>query len=123
MTDKEQIKELMLEVPQTIIAYDGNPKGQHLYSEQREQIAEALYNAGYRKVSKEAQEMVSNALVYSKRLKIEKSAEQVRKDTAKEILQKIKGRANWFLESQIQEDHFVEQIKELAEEYGVEIEE
>ena len=26
------------------------PKGQHLYAEQRQQIAEVLYNAGYRKI-------------------------------------------------------------------------
>lgn len=45
----EEIKELMLTIPQTIVAYDANPKGQHLYGEQRLQIAEALYNAGYRK--------------------------------------------------------------------------
>ena len=47
----EEIKELMLTIPQTIVAYDANPKGQHLYGEQRQEIAEALYNAGYRKVS------------------------------------------------------------------------
>lgn len=47
----EEIKELMLTIPQTIVAYDANPKGQHLYGEQRQEIAKALYNAGYRKVS------------------------------------------------------------------------
>lgn len=46
--DKE-IEEMMLTVPQKIVAYDGNPAGQHLYGEQRQEIAEALYNAGYRK--------------------------------------------------------------------------
>jgi hypothetical protein len=51
MSDKEkQIEEMMLTVPQKIVAYDGNPAGQHLYGEQRQEIAEALYNAGYRKV-------------------------------------------------------------------------
>lgn len=45
----EEVKELMLTIPQTIVAYDANPKGQHLYGEQRLQIAEAIYNAGYRK--------------------------------------------------------------------------
>lgn len=50
MTKKEQIDEMLLDVPQTIVAYDANPKGQHLYGEQRLQIAEALYDAGYRKV-------------------------------------------------------------------------
>lgn len=49
-TKQEQINEMVLAVPQTIVAYDANPKGQRLYGEQRQQIAEALYNAGYRKV-------------------------------------------------------------------------
>ena len=49
MNKEQQIKQMMLDVPQKIIAYDGNPAGQHLYGEQRQQIAEALYNAGYRK--------------------------------------------------------------------------
>lgn len=47
----KEIEEMMLTVPQKIVAYDGNPAGQHLYSEQRQEIAEALYNAGYRKES------------------------------------------------------------------------
>lgn len=49
MTKQEQIHEMMLNVPQIIVAYDANPKGQHLYGEQRQEIAEELYNAGYRK--------------------------------------------------------------------------
>ena len=47
----EEIKELMLTIPQIIVAYDANPKGQHLYDDQRLQIAKTLYNAGYRKSS------------------------------------------------------------------------
>ena len=50
MNKEQQIEEMMLTVPQKIVAYDGNPAGQHLYGEQRQQIAETLYNAGYRKV-------------------------------------------------------------------------
>ena len=51
MTDKEQVDKMMLDVPQTIVAYDTNPKGQHLYGEQRLQIAEVLYGKGYGNVS------------------------------------------------------------------------
>ena len=51
MTDKEQVDKMMLDVPQTIVAYDTNPEGQHLYGEQRLQIAEALYDKGYGNVS------------------------------------------------------------------------
>jgi TusA-related sulfurtransferase len=50
----KEIEEMMLAVPQKIIAYDGNPAGQHLYGEHRQEIAEALYNAGYRKLSKDS---------------------------------------------------------------------
>ena len=45
----KEIEQMMLTVPQKIVAYDSNPAGQHLYGEQRQEIAEALYNAGYRK--------------------------------------------------------------------------
>ena len=52
MNKEQQIKEIMMTIPQIIVAYNGDPKGQHLYGEQRLQIAEVLYNAGYRKVPK-----------------------------------------------------------------------
>ena len=52
MNKEQQIEEIMLTIPQIIVAYNGDPKGQHLYGEQRLQIAEVLYNAGYRKVPK-----------------------------------------------------------------------
>ena len=50
----EEIEEMMLTVPQKIVAYDGNHAVQHLYREQRQEIAETLYNAGYRKVGSDA---------------------------------------------------------------------
>lgn len=50
MNKEQQIKEMLLDVPQKFVAYDGNPAGQHLYGEQRQQIAEILYDKGYRKV-------------------------------------------------------------------------
>lgn len=58
MNKEQQIKQMMLDVPQNIVAYDGNPAGQRLYGEQRHQIAEALYNAGYRKI----QDTLTNVL-------------------------------------------------------------
>ena len=50
-TEQEQIKEMMLDVPQTVVAYDANPRGQHLYGEQRLQIAEILCDKGYGRIS------------------------------------------------------------------------
>lgn len=57
-TKQEQINEMVLAVPQTIVAYDANPKGQRLYGEQRQQIAETLYEAGYRKTPNDVRELV-----------------------------------------------------------------
>ena len=54
MTKQEEVNEMMLAVPQTIVAYDANPKGQHLYGEQRRQIAVALYDVGYRKIDEDS---------------------------------------------------------------------
>ncbi len=50
-TRQEQIEAMKMAIPQTIVAYDMNPKGQHLYGEQRLQIAEELIKAGYGDVS------------------------------------------------------------------------
>lgn len=58
MTEQEQINEMLLYVPQTIVAYDANPKGQHLYGEQRQQIAKALYDIGYRKIPDDIRELI-----------------------------------------------------------------
>lgn len=58
MTKQDQINEMTLAVPQTIVAYDANPKGQHLYGEQRRQIAVALYDVGYRKVPDDIKELI-----------------------------------------------------------------
>lgn len=58
MTKQEQINEMVLAVPQTIVAYDANPKGQRLYGEQRQQIAETLYDAGYRKTPNDIRELI-----------------------------------------------------------------
>lgn len=51
MNQEQQVKEMLLDIPQKIVTYGGIPAGQHLYCEQRQEIAEALYNAGYRKVA------------------------------------------------------------------------
>lgn len=117
---EKQIKEMLFVCPQVVVAYDGNPKGQHLYGEQRQQIAEAYYNAGYRKVGDEY-EYVKGYLPYTKKLEA-----AVRKETAKEILESIFdelmcgdlgefcGRG-WIFD--------VDEAKAYFEKYGVEIEE
>lgn len=54
-TKTDEIKEMMLNIPQKIVAYNGDPARQYLYEEQRQQIAETLYKAGYRKVDEFAE--------------------------------------------------------------------
>ncbi len=63
-TKQEQIEAMMLEIPQTIVAYNGDPKGQHLYGEQRLQIAEVLVENGYGDVTEYKAEI--NRLVGAK---------------------------------------------------------
>ena len=63
-TKQEQIEAMMLEIPQTIVAYNMDPKGQHLYGEQRLQIAEKLVENGYGDVTEYKAEI--NMLVEAK---------------------------------------------------------
>lgn len=80
-TKQEQIEEMVLDVPQTIVAYDANPKGQHLYGEQRLQIAEALYNAGYRKIDENCAVITKAELKEYKRQAVKEFAERLKKRT------------------------------------------
>ena len=63
-TKQEQIEAMMLEIPQTIVAYNMDPKGQQLYGEQRLQIAEKLVENGYGDVTEYKAEI--NRLVEAK---------------------------------------------------------
>ena len=51
MDREEEIDVMANAIPSKIVSYNGDPKGQHLYLEQRLQIAEALCSVGYRKQS------------------------------------------------------------------------
>ncbi len=51
MSKEKQIEEMVKDIPSRIVAYNSDPKGAHLYIEQRKCVAEAFYNAGYRKQS------------------------------------------------------------------------
>jgi hypothetical protein len=89
MTDKEMIEEMAKFIPNDIVRYDGMPRGQHLYIEQKEEIAKELLNAGYRKIpegsvvlSKEEYEKLCHLAYFG----YEDVKEQARKETAMEIL-------------------------------------
>ena len=118
MTDKEKkIKEIVEKVLRERTDITHIP-------DLAEPIAEALYNAGYRKVGEgdiiitedENFENLKHIATCVRKLKT-----KIRKDTAKEILNKVKERSVWFIENPTQKDHFSEQMQELFKEYGVEI--
>lgn len=74
----KEIEEMMLTVPQKIVAYDGNPAGQHLYGEQRQEIAEALYNAGYRKIDENCVVIMKAELKEYKRQAVKEFADKLK---------------------------------------------
>lgn len=80
MNKEQQVKEMLLDIPQKIVAYDGNPAGQHLYGEQRQEIAEALYNAGYRKIDENCAVITKEELKEYKRQAVKAFAERLKKD-------------------------------------------
>lgn len=81
MNKEHQIEEIMLTVPQKIVAYDGNPAGQHLYGEQRQEIAEALYNAGYRKIDENCTVITKAELKEYKRQAVKEFAEKLKENS------------------------------------------
>ena len=142
-TMNKEIEEMMLTVPQKIVAYDGNPAGQHLYGEQRQQIAETLYNAGYRKTFtsdfasdtqkafKEGYEKAQDEIARQKKeieywkaetKEARKDIDEAVKETAKNIIEKLKEKANNYYPSI---DHYccsdkaikLADIDELLKEY------
>ena len=129
-TKQEQIEKMMLDVPQTIAAYDANPKGQQLYGEQREYIAEALYDAGYRKVLFDTKNGKAVDVCQYAPWKLvegytEREVEKARKETAKEILDMLYdiGIDKETLEyCRIFDVNGVSLAKQICEKYGVEIE-
>lgn len=78
----KEIEEMMLTVPQKIVAYDGNPAGQHLYGEQRQEIAEALYNAGYRQIDENCAVITKAELKEYKRQAVKEFAEKLKNQIA-----------------------------------------
>lgn len=75
-----EIREMILTVPQKIVAYDSNPAGQYLYCEQRQEIAEALYNAGYRKIDESCVVIAKAELKEYERQAVKVFAERLKKE-------------------------------------------
>lgn len=113
-TEQEQIEEMMLAVPQKIVAYDSNPKGQHLYGEQRSQIAEELIKAGYGDVSeyKAEIERLTHIIEYCENEELVKSKV---KQAQINVLNKIKEKCSYTFTGKklIAESDIDELIKEI----------
>lgn len=114
MTKQDQINEMVLAVPQTIVAYDANPKGQRLYGEQRQQIAETLYDAGYRKTPNDIREMI-DVLYEGATLKEKLDEIKQLKNENKELKAKLETRLTCEFVKTAQKQavqEFVEKLKE-----------
>lgn len=112
-TKQDQINEMVLAVPQTIVAYDANPKGQRLYGEQRQQIAETLYEAGYRKTPNDIREMI-DVLYEGATLKEKLDEIKQLKNENKELKAKLEARLTCDLVKTAQEQavqEFAEKLK------------
>lgn len=96
----KEIEEMMLTVPQKIVAYDGNPAGQHLYGEQRQEIAEALYNAGYCKIDENC------AVITKAELK------EYKRQAVKDVLERLKEASN-----RVYPEYIPDMIDEYLEDY------
>lgn len=69
MINEKNIKEMAQAIPSDIIRYDQKPNGQHLYIEQKEEIAEALLKKGYGNVG-QVREKTINDIFYMLATKI-----------------------------------------------------
>lgn len=113
----KEIEEMMLDVPQNIVAYDGNPVGQHLYGEQRQEIAEALYNAGYRKIDENCAVIMKTELKEYKRQAVKEFADELKAIIAEKgtLVRDYTG-DKLVLRREVDVDEALESIDELFEE-------
>lgn len=132
-TMNKEIEEMMLTVPQKIVAYDGNPAGQHLYGEQRLQIAEVLYDKGYGNVSeyraeikrlekenahllKACEEQFTFNTTTNKKFSI---FNLVRKEFADKVKAKLFAIFGKTICSDLDTEDITDKIDELLKEYGI----
>lgn len=132
-TMNKEIEEMMLTVPQKIVAYDGNPAGQHLYGEQRLQIAEVLYDKGYGNVSeyraeikrlekenahllKACEEQFTFNTTTNKKFSI---FNLVRKEFADKVKAKLFAIFGKTICSNLDTEDITDKIDELLKEYGI----
>lgn len=115
-TMNKEIEEMMLAVPQKIVAYDGNPAGQHLYGEQRHQIAETLYNAGYHKIDENCTVITKDELEEYKRQAVKEFAEKVKEYINNKVIADFDDSESVKYYT-IDLDEFESEIDELLKEY------
>lgn len=141
LTDLDRLdceSEFTKAVPQKIMASDLNPNGVHLYIEQRAYIAKELEEQGYRKMDeitlkldigdrtpeeiKQIAKRLSMAMSTTPIATVSLSDNEIRKETAEEILQRL------FDMAREQGKHpmstpvdWLGNVEYLAKEYGVEV--
>lgn len=139
MTDKEMIEEMAQFIPSDIVRYDGVRRGQHLYIEQKYEIAEELLKHYQPKLpecsvvlSKEVfEDYMRNArqveegaeVCYNCHNEYAEKIAQARKETAREICQKLYDETIREGRPAVYNILSPTDIKELAKRYGVEIKE
>lgn len=119
MNKQEQIEEMEKIIDELYNVYDTTAG----------EIAEGLYNTGYRKIPENAVVLTKEEYIDLSRNYVGEQIEKTRKETAKEIVEKVKGQSETFLigygDGQYDEHKYVsvEYIEELAKQFGLEVEE
>ena len=110
MNREEQIEEMAKIIDELYNVYDTTAG----------EIAEGLYNTGYRKIPENAVVLTKEEYIDLSRNYVTEQIEQVRKETAKEILNELIDSSNkiTFFDCRMALG-----LDKLAEQYGVEVEE
>lgn len=120
--NRDKIEEMAKDIPSRIVAYNSDPKGRHLYIEQRKCIAEALYNAGYRKELDVAREIcckIEEEIVKALESNYNAKVERMRKpciDMADEFIGWVEGKISALRGI----EDFVAELKKKCESEGEE---
>ena len=103
-------------IPSKIVSYDGRSKGQHLYFEQKMEIAKEMMKQGAVVLTREEYKSLTNELDKGDYGEFESGYAQARKETAREIYKFADDFMRW------DEEMFVPSLLEfIKEKYGVEI--
>ncbi len=122
MNEIEESQEMARDIPSDIVSYNGNPKGLHLYFEQKQEIAQALYEKCYRnckdKVVLSREEYENLGLVVETIQEYETVNGQPKLINEKKIVKKLKTDFTDLLNQEIRELQIAQARKETAEKFA-----